>query len=109
MRKAAVSTVSRYRVLVRGERVRVEMEGNVREAVVFATRVVSASEPGAAGRKAVTEAERELAGRLLNGPADGLPHFSVDETEQVPWWWRRFNPPAGFTWSIWNSGEPPST
>lgn len=89
----------RFRVMVRCDGTQILLEGKPTEVGFFATRAVDADTPEEAVSEAVALVRRDVEPRITQ---DAAIEILVEDITLESWWWRRFRPPAGFTFFLTN-------
>ncbi len=92
----------RFRVMLRADSVVIVLEGKATEVGFFTTRAVDAgtADEAVAGAKALVR--RDIRPSLVAAAAASL-ELHVEDVQAVPWTWRRFRRPAGFTFFLADS------
>jgi hypothetical protein len=90
--------VSRFRVMLSVSSVVITLDEKPTVVGFCTTRAVDADSAEAAIAEASRVVVRDIEPRLCGTPQSLA--VKVEDVERVSWWWRRFRPPAGFTFCV---------
>jgi hypothetical protein len=94
----------RYRVMLRGEGFRTEIDGEERPVGFFTTRYVDVASSAEARERAVSSLRRERKFRGLSRSLSSE-NVAVEEMAEVSFWTHRFSWRHGFAFFMWEEKE----